>query len=261
METRILSTSIWRDTQFRKLDDKSARVVLFLLTNDKIPVLPAYQMPLDEIAFYCGTTTQKVEELIPQLPDFGILYSEGWFIISNKFTRSKYMGGKTQEKRKNLWSYLPEKLQLLIDTEGNIDQSLINDWSTYASINHKSKTINHKSKTINLKKDKKSYEEIITHFNETFGKNTKSHAAWKDNADYWLETYSLEEIKQAITNWKTAKGWLGGLDDKTLTLLFRTKNKAGACDYIDDLLNQTPSKKLSDDPLAVAARRNNGRYQ
>ena len=99
MDTRILSTDIWRDQEFRKLDDKDARILLFILTNDQVTVLPAYKIGLDEIAFYTGTNSQRIEGLIPRLEYFGVYFIEGYFLLTNKFTRAKYSGGNGREKR------------------------------------------------------------------------------------------------------------------------------------------------------------------
>jgi hypothetical protein len=155
MESRIICTEIWRNADFRKLDHPSRNVVLFLLTNDKIPVLPVYQIPIDEICFYCNIPEKKLIELIPDLTKFGIFFIEDYFVITNKFTRAKYCGGKTEEKRIRLHELLPERLKDLVDIEGDIGQyiaqSLTNDCSNQPSINHKPETINHKSITINHK--------------------------------------------------------------------------------------------------------------
>jgi len=155
MESRIICTEIWRNADFRKLDHPSRNVVLFLLTNDKIPVLPVYQIPFDEICFYCNILEKKLIELIPELTKFGIFFIEDYFVITNKFTRAKYSGGKTREKRIRLHELLPQTLKDLVDIEGDIGQyiaqSLTNDCSNQPSINHKPETINHKSITINHK--------------------------------------------------------------------------------------------------------------
>ena len=66
-------------------------------------------------------------------------------------------------------------------------------------------------------------------------KKTTSLKGWSDGCDYWLEDYSVEQIKQAMTNCKNSNWW--GKDGFTLALLFRRRNKSGDCDYIDELLN------------------------
>lgn len=107
------------------------------------------------------------------------------------------------------------------------------------------------------KEERNIYSEIINHYNSTFEKQTKSYASWKTNCDYHLKSYSLEDIKQAITNWKdnADKFWA---KEPSLDLLFRTKNKNGQpCDYIDQLLNLKSARKLEADPLAGLVKKGN----
>ena len=108
MESRIICTEIWRSADFRKLDHQTKTVILFLLTNDRIPVLPIYQIPIDEICFFCNITEKKFCEIIPSLEKFGIFFVENYFLIDNKFTRARYTGGKTEEKRIRLYQAIPD---------------------------------------------------------------------------------------------------------------------------------------------------------
>lgn len=151
METRIVCTEIWRNPDFRKLDHASKIIILFLLSNDKIPVLPVYQIPLDEICFYCGVTDKKLNEVLQIINKFGIYYVDEFFIIEDKFTRAKYTGGKTENKRLRLHQVLPDAIKELLDYEGNIGQSLGNHCPTIGHINHKSENINQKSEIKNQK--------------------------------------------------------------------------------------------------------------
>ena len=77
-------------------------------------------------------------------------------------------------------------------------------------------------------------KEILEFFNQTFSKSLKSTVSWEDNFTYWKEIYSLEEIKKAIENLNNPK-WFAK-DEPSLELMFRTKNKNGKCDYIQNLL-------------------------
>lgn len=146
-----MCTEIWRNPDFRKLDYASKIIILFLLSNDKIPVLPVYQIPLDEICFYCGVTDKKLNEVLQIINKFGIYYIDEFFIIEDKFTRAKYTGGKTEKKRERLYQALPNSIKELLDYEGNIAQSLGNHWPTIGHINHKPENINHKSEIKNQK--------------------------------------------------------------------------------------------------------------
>jgi hypothetical protein len=231
METRILGTGIWTDPKFRELDDKEARITLFLLSNDRIPTLPCYQIGLDEVAFYCGTTVQKVTETIPKLTYFGIYYKFGYFILSNKFTRARYTGGKTEESRKRLWESYPEQIREFVDIEGCIDQRLGNDCPTVGSINHKSEIINHKSEI----KNTELAEKVLKWFNKAMDTNFKSYYGFKDNLDFWSKVYSEEDIKKALLVLRSGAWWA---KDPTPTLLFRRKSPKGEpVDYIGELLN------------------------
>lgn len=160
MESRIICTEIWRSPDFRKLDSESKNVILFLLTNDKIPVLPVYQIPLDEICFYCNVSEKKLAEVFVHLHKFGIYYVDEYFVIEDRFTRAKYTGGKTESKREKIYQLLPDSIKELLDLEGNIGQSLGNHCSTIGHINHKPKTINHKSENIN-QKSKTEFSEFL----------------------------------------------------------------------------------------------------
>jgi len=151
METRILSTELWRDDSFIALEDKEKVILWFLLCNDRIPTLPAYKISQREIAFFCSTTVEKVNEVIPKLKQFGVFLVQEYFLITDKFTRPFYTGGKTEKARERLWNSYPDEIKKLVDVEGRIGQSLGNHCSTIGSINHKPETINHKSEIINQK--------------------------------------------------------------------------------------------------------------
>jgi hypothetical protein len=208
MDTRILSTDIWRDQEFRKLDDKDARILLFILTNDQVTVLPAYKIGLDEIAFYTGTNSQRIEGLIPRLEYFGVYFIEGYFLLTNKFTRAKYSGGKTEEKRLRVWEEYPVKLQEIVDTEGFIDQSLLNRSPIIGDINHKPITINKKPENKNQK------EEI--NFQEISDKLSVSLEKVKDTYERILDYEKSKGLKPYKDYPATIRNWIRkDKDDKT----------------------------------------------
>lgn len=139
-------------------------------------------------------------------------------------------------------------------------QGLVTSKSTSHATNNqqttnKQLTTTKEVKNIRIKEDKNIYIEIISHFNQTFGKQTKSYATWQGNCDFHLKSYTLEDIKTAITNCKKYGWWA---EDPSLELFFRTKNKAGQpVDYIDQLLNSKGARreKGNDDPLVRASRK------
>lgn len=69
---------------------------------------------------------------------------------------------------------------------------------------------------------KTSAKELVKHFKEVFGRTGGGPRTTERNLGYWLEEYSLEEIKQAISNAVNDSFW-----KKTLTLeLLLRKRKA-----------------------------------
>jgi len=141
----------------------------------------------------------------------------------------------------------------------------INNWKGYQSVDqqtvqratNKRPTRDQQETTINKidninKKDKGDRKEIVKespelieirhHYESTFKRKSRSSVAWADNAAYWLTIYTLDEVKQAITIWANY-GWVwkgrdGEEPTMSLEILFRTRNKAGKCNYIEALLER-----------------------
>lgn len=217
MESRIICTEIWRNPDFRKLDNASKNVILFLLTNDKIPVLPVYKIDFDEICFYCGITDKKLMEVLMIIDKFGIYYIDEYFIIEDKFTRAKYTGGKTEDKRSRLYLSLPDSIKDLLDYEGNIGQSLANRCSTIGHINHKPEIINHKPETKN-QKTKTQFgnfedltQEVMQDIANLYKIPLQKVSDTKDDMEVWMG----KSIKNRYSNYKLAlQTWVRKSVDK-----------------------------------------------
>lgn len=83
------------------------------------------------------------------------------------------------------------------------------------------------------------HREILAHYNSLFRPVRPSKdVSWVKNANYWLGIYSLDDIKLAITNWYKYPHWSrNGKSKCELSFLFRTKNKNGECNYIEEMLS------------------------
>lgn len=82
---------------------------------------------------------------------------------------------------------------------------------------------NNKNTSITTAEDR-DLQEIIQHYNAVFDANVTSTKPFKKNYLYWRDVYSVEQIKQAITNARADKFWS---DKLTLVILFRTKSPDG----------------------------------
>jgi len=107
-------------------------------------------------------------------------------------------------------------------------------------------TTNDTHTIINKKEIKNDYiarnaKELLDFYNQVFKAKLKSTAEFEGNLKYWLQTYSLEEIKQAVVAGKRDKWWS---DKLTPLKLLRRKNTAGEnVNYIGDLLSRGASAK------------------
>lgn len=118
--------------------------------------------------------------------------------------------------------------------------------------NPKTENINNKTENINIidsikEKEKENIikekeKEIIEWFNTQHQTRYKTIGVSEANLKFWLDKYSIEDIKQAIILIKAHDFWS---DKMNPTILFRTKSPKGQpVDYIGQLLNQPkPSQK------------------
>lgn len=80
-------------------------------------------------------------------------------------------------------------------------------------------------------------KEILDYYNALFRPNRPSKdVSWKNNLNFWLKDYSVEDIKEALTNLSKYDHWSKKNGVPTLTLIFRTRNTNGEANYIDQLL-------------------------
>lgn len=113
-----------------------------------------------------------------------------------------------------------------------------------------------KSKKQNDIKITKEHNIVLAHYNSLFRKNRPSKSyEWVANYDVWRKTYSVDEILLAITNWHKYDHWSKSNGQiPSLVLLFRTRNKSGEANYIDEMLSKDLSlpKPKQKHPDAIA---------
>ena len=90
-------------------------------------------------------------------------------------------------------------------------------------------------------------KEILLYWNEIHNTKYKTFQPLLDNVTYWLNIYSMEDIKKAIKVFPASEYWK---DKMTPTLLFRKKNPRGeTVDYIGEFLNMKEKYKFSIYPV------------
>ena len=110
--------------------------------------------------------------------------------------------------------------------------------------------INKREKKTHNAEETQEHIEILQHYASLFSPHRPvKDKTWYKNATHWLKTYSLEEIKEAISNWYKYPHWSKeGSSKNGLSFLFRLKNKNGEANYIEEMLqlgggSQVPDKK------------------
>lgn len=253
MKTRVLyPKNIWFNKHFKALPAECRNLCLYLVSNENIGLSRTYQQHDSEICFVLGVSETRLDELKERIQESGLFFfKDEWVYVNNDFSYVDYHGrDRVIEAKDKELSAIPKEINQYFK---QVIKGLKTGYKP--PINHKSETINHKPKYRGIVKGEETYLEIITHYNLTFDKQTKSYKAWKSNCDFWLETYSLEDIKQAITNCRLYGWWA---KDPSIELFFRVKSKSGEpVDYIDQLLNSREALRAreSDDPLVRTARK------
>jgi hypothetical protein len=160
------------------------------------------------------------------------LCSKEKFFLSEK--ENFNLDGQIKETQRSKSELLTFKKRTSDVQKMNENNNNINKNNIY--IKEKKKIIKEKKKRENLNNSNlQEIQEIVNYYNQIFNKKTKSFISFEKNFLFWRQTYTVEEIKQAIKNAKQDKFWS---DKLTLTILFRQKNPRGeAVDYIQDFLN------------------------
>lgn len=136
------------------------------------------------------------------------------------------------------------KYTLLTINKYNDYQQMTNELTNERQTNDKRTTTTKEYKNKRIKEEKMytssklTLEQvangILEAFNLYLGKEFKGIDSFKNNLEYWLNTYDPAEIENAIKNIKYDKWWK---DKMTPVMLFRRRNPQGeSVDYISSLL-------------------------
>lgn len=246
MKTRILHTRFWKDNFVSQLSRTEKLIFVYLLTNEYINITGIYELPDKYIKNDLDVTQSELDQTKNKLQEVGkVIFLNGWVKIVNADKYNSYNGEKLQKAREKENTESPKEL---IDSLYPINTSI--HTSIYTPNNHKSlrkEIVKGKTYTDkNLSLDEVA-NGVVQAFNLHCGLSLKSINGFKTNLAYWLETYSPQDIEQAIKNIKYDDFWNGKM---TPTLLFRTKNPRNEpVDYIEQLLSVKKNKGNTSDQL------------
>jgi hypothetical protein len=240
--SRLINNQIWNARSFANLSVEDKLLFLYLETSPETNYYGVFILPPDSvISARTGLTIQKVKNSLEELQRQGkICLVDDHLIIFDYFDRQKNNESeKTKKGLENFEKSLPNQV-LEAWSKGRptpLDTPLIPPSSPLEESKVKESKVN--TKEIEVNESENKTKEIMEFYNSTLSRNLKSSISWEENFKFWNETYSLEEIKnaiQAIPEW-----WA---KDADLTLIFRQKTPKGEkVDYINQLLDLSKKQK------------------
>lgn len=238
--SRLVNNQIWNARSFANLSVEDKLLFLYLETSPETNYYGVFVLPPDSvISARTGLSLQKVKSSLDELQrQKKICLVDDYLIIFNYF--DKQLGEKSEKTLAGLEKFKKSLPYQVLEVWSKGGLSPLEGGIEGVSSPHEEKKDKIK---INIKEKKDKIKEIKEFYNSTFSKNILSSVSWEDNASFWLEFYSLEQIKKAIANIDHPSWWANKPKNgenpslPTLDLLFRTKNKTGKCDYINQILS------------------------
>jgi len=245
MKTRIFRTEFWQDSKVLRLSTEAKLLFVYLITSPHIKMTNYVELPDEIIMLETSLTPTRLASSKEELEKSGrVFFANDWVYIPNAEKHNKYRNSdKNIVTYENELNSVPKDILSFFESkvDSSIHSSIDSTMHSSRHSNHKSRIINNKSKTKNQKpKDGEIAMKYLETFNETHGKSYTSLKAITPNLTYWLETYTLDQILEAVR--RTAHGWWA--DNPSPELLLRRKNRNGEpVDYIGQLLNNAGNGK------------------
>ena len=98
MKTRIIQTRFWQDTFIDTLDHKAKLLFIYLLSNYRVELTGAYELPISHMALETGLPITDVETALTAI-SAKIGYIHGYVIIFNHKKYQDYSKGNENQQR------------------------------------------------------------------------------------------------------------------------------------------------------------------
>jgi len=232
---RYINTRFWIDGYIEACSIDEKLVFLYLITNPKTDICGIYELPLSHVIAETGVTRERVLEIFEKFQkDDRILYMDGWMVVK-RFIEHQNLNPSIVEGIKRGLESCPKKI---LDSLGT---AWVEGVYSLIHIKLKSKLKLKPKLKLKLKVDDACRAYLET-WNKTFGTNLKTIVALRSNMDFWLNEYSLDEIKRAVTKIPSHPYW--GKTNMNIETLLRRRNPRGdEVDYIGEMLNQKTIQK------------------
>ena len=232
MKTRIIKTKIWQDSQLKKLSFLGRYVFIYLLTSPFISLTPYFELIDEQIALDTGLNKKQLRRAKLELTKLGkAFFYDGWVFIPNLSKHNPYYNSP-----KTKLAYEREALstpQPIIDEfTRQIDSTI--DSSMDSTMHSTPKTENRKQKEEKRTSLVVTARTVLGVWNLVFGTKLTSIRGIENNLAYWLESYQVKDLANAILLASIDPFWKKKI---TPTILLRKKNPQGEdVDRVSDLL-------------------------
>ncbi len=225
MDTRVLHTRFWRDEYALTLKPKEKLLFLYLLTNEYVNICGIYELPEALVSAYTGMSESEIKDAKEKFQKDGkFAFHHAWVRIMNVEKYQKYKGKTNDIAKSKELALVPKEL---IEYTYGIDTV-----SIPLVISNKKLVIRNK-KVIEGESEGKQF---LDKWNQVFSSKYSSLSSVTGNLIHWLDSYSLEQIFEAVEKVKNHAFWK---DKMTPTMFLRKKNPRGEpVDYIGDMLNK-----------------------
>lgn len=243
MKTRIVYPKLWNDVKFAETNITTKLLFCYLISNEKLGLTVYTRISDRQIQFDTGLNSTQLQLAKEDLEKLGWCYfHEEWVYHNHKAAYVDYVRNtRVEEAKKKELESVPKEVQIHFeqclnsvqtnyqDTSGKVVQT---EFKQSSNINHKPKTINKKPSTNPIREQA---EKFLENYNKAHNTNYSSTKAIEPNLQYWLESYTFEQIKDAVYKSKYHPFWK---DKISPAVLLRQKNPNGEnVDRIAEMLN------------------------
>lgn len=199
MKTRIIQTRFWEDSFVYRLNPNAKLLFLYFLTNKRVELTGAYELPLPFISVETLLTNTEVNQSLSELYP-KIQYVDGYVVILNHKKYQDYSKGNEKQKGayEREFEKLPDKVKSLLN--GGIEL-VGNQLVTSSELDIIYKTENRNKKVESRKSEifkKPKIEEI-----EAYCLERKNKVEPQKFLSYY-ESNGWKVGKNPMKNWKAA---------------------------------------------------------
>jgi len=167
VKTRIIQTRFWQDTFIDTLDYKAKLLFIYLLSNYRVELTGAYELPISHMALETGLPISDVETALTAIST-KVGYIQGYVIIFNHKKYQDYSKGNENQQR--AFARELDNLPDLVEEALNRDFQLVDNQLPTSYPSSSQLDINKKTEIRNKKTEiRKEQEFSKKYFKENWG--------------------------------------------------------------------------------------------